>query len=256
MREIVSPEAGAAVDRVSHRFGSTLALDEVELRIQPGVLGLLGPNGAGKTTLMRVLATVLPIDEGQAFVGGLDISDAQQAVEVRRRLGYLPQVVGYYSAFTAAEFVEYVAWLKAMSPSEASEAVPWALEHVGMTDRAKVKMRKLSGGMRRRVGIAQAIVNRPSLLLLDEPTAGLDPEQRVIFRRLLRSLGESSAVVVSTHLVEDVAAACTRVAVMKEGKVCFEGTPQNLVDLGADAAVDGDTPVERGYLAALHTRRD
>lgn len=251
---MVTSEAGAVVEGVSRRFGATRALDDLDLLIRPGVLGVLGPNGAGKTTLMRTLGTVLPVEVGRVMVMGLDVADDRQVVEVRRRVGYLPQVFGFYGGFTAVEFVEYVAWLKGMSTREASEAVGWALEHVGMTDRAGVKMRKLSGGMRRRVGIAQAIVNRPALLLLDEPTAGLDPEQRLVFRRLLRSLGELSAVVVSTHLVEDVATACTRVAVMDEGTIRFEGTPEDLIAVGVGAPVEGDTPVERGYLAVLHVR--
>lgn len=249
---MVTTEPGVVVQGLARRFGATQALNDVDLVIRPGVLGVLGPNGAGKTTLMRTLATVLPVDVGRVKVMGLDVTDERQVVEVRRSLGYLPQVFGFYGGFTAAEFVEYVAWLKGMSPRDTDEAVSWALDHVGMDDRAQVKMRKLSGGMRRRVGIAQAIINRPSLLLLDEPTAGLDPEQRVVFRRLLRSLGESAAVVVSTHLVEDVAAACSRVAVMDKGAIRFEGDPADLIALGVDAPVEADTPVERGYLAALH----
>lgn len=255
MSGTLTTETGAVVEGLGQRFGSTQALKDVDLAIQAGVLGILGPNGAGKTTLMRTLATVLPVEAGRVTVMGLDLADERQVRHVRRQLGYLPQVFGFYGGFSAAEFVEYVAWLKGMPATETSEAVGWALEQVGMTDRARVKMRKLSGGMRRRVGIAQSIVNRPSLLLLDEPTAGLDPEQRVSFRRLLRTLGEESAVVVSTHLVEDVAAACTRVAVMDEGTVRFDGAPDELIALGVDAQLAGDTPVERGYLAALQPRR-
>lgn len=249
---MLTTEVGAVVDGLARRFGSTQALDDVDLVIRPGVLGILGPNGAGKTTLMRTLATVLPVDAGRVTIMGLDLANEREVREVRRKLGYLPQVFGFYGGFTASEFVEYVAWLKGMPSDGTREAVEWALDQVGMTDRAQVKMRRLSGGMRRRVGIAQAIVNRPSLLLLDEPTAGLDPEQRVVFRRLLRSLGESAAVVVSTHLVEDVAAACSRVAVMDKGAIRFEGDPNDLIAVGVGASVEADTPVERGYLAVLH----
>src|SRR5207247_6145671 len=148
--------------------------------------------------------------------------------EIRRRLGYLPQNLGYYPGFTVAEFVEYFALLKDMPPGRVPRAVAAAIEHVGLGDRARAKLRTLSGGMLRRAGIAQAIVNQPELLLLDEPTAGLDPEQRVQFRSLLRSVGESATVMVSTHLVEDVGAACSEVALMDAGEIVFRGTPAEL----------------------------
>jgi ABC-2 type transport system ATP-binding protein len=236
---------------VSCRFGAFPVFEDLTLTLSRGVVGILGPNGAGKTTLIRTLASVLPIQKGSVVVDGHDLSDPASLRAARREIGYLPQVFGFHGGFTAQEFVEYLAWLKEVPRDRRAEAVAWSLEQVGLDGRSGVKMRRLSGGMRRRVGIAQAIVNRPRLLLLDEPTAGLDPEQRITFRRLLRQLGESSSVVVATHLVEDVAAACDRVVVFSQGVIRFDGTPDALGALGDRADVEGDSPIERGYLAAV-----
>jgi ABC-2 type transport system ATP-binding protein len=178
--------------------------------------------------------------------------------EIRRRLGYLPQNLGYYPAFTVAEFVEYFALLKDMPANRVPAAVASAIERVGLADKAWAKLRTLFGGMLRRVGIAQAIVNDPHLLLLDEPTAGLDPEQRVAFRSMLREIGERATVVISTHLVEDVAAACSEVALMNAGRIVFRGTPGELVARGENMTGDGgsgDSPLERGYAAVLAEAR-
>jgi len=204
---------------VTRRFGRNLAVAGVDLETGPGVFGLLGPNGAGKTTLLRMLATV-----------------------------------GYYPGFTVVEFVEYFALLKEMPPAGVSAAVAAAVERVDLGGKARAKLRTLSGGMLRRVGIAQAIVNEPELLLLDEPTAGLDPEQRVAFRALLRDLGQRATVIVSTHLVEDVGAACTEVALMDAGKIVFHGTPAELTARGEGRGT-GDAPLERGYSAVLAQAR-
>ncbi len=165
-------------------------------------------------------------------------------------LGHLPQALGYYPNFTVVEFVEYFALLKEMPSRQVPRAVAAAVERVELGSRARSKLRTLSGGMLRRVGIAQAIVNQPELLLLDEPTAGLDPEQRVQFRSLIRDVGERATVIVSTHLVEDVGAACSEVALMAEGKIVFHGTPAELTVRGEGHGV-GDAPLERGYSAVL-----
>jgi ABC-type multidrug transport system ATPase subunit len=218
------------------------------------VLGLLGPNGAGKTSLLRMLATVLPPSSGEIRLLDRDPGHTAQRREIRRRLGYLPQNLGYYPAFTVVEFIEYFALLKEMPSARVPKAVATAVERVDLGGKAKAKLRTLSGGMLRRVGIAQAIVNDPDLLLLDEPTAGLDPEQRVGFRALLRSLGEASTVVVSTHLVEDVGAACSEVALMDTGSIVFRGTPAELIARGEGHEV-GDAPLERGYSAVLQAAR-
>jgi len=240
---------------LTRRFGRTQAVAGVSLQAGPGVFGLLGPNGAGKTSLLRMLATVIQPSSGTLRLLGRDPGSYGPRREIRRRLGYLPQNLGYYPGFTVAEFVEYFALLKDMPPSRVPAAVAAAIERTGLGDRARAKLRTLSGGMLRRAGIAQAIVNEPDLLLLDEPTAGLDPEQRVSFRAMLRSLGETATVIVSTHLVEDVGAACTKVALMSQGKILFYGTPAELTARadGTDAA--GDAPLERGYSAVLAAAR-
>jgi ABC-2 type transport system ATP-binding protein len=240
---------------VTRRFGRTQAVAGVSLEAEAGVLGLLGPNGAGKTTLLRMLATVVPPSSGALRLLGRDPGAYASRREIRRRLGYLPQNLGYYPGFTVAEFVEYFALLKEMPPGQVPRAVASAIERVDLGSKAKAKLRTLSGGMLRRAGIAQAIVNEPELLLLDEPTAGLDPEQRMAFRGLLRDLGERSTVVVSTHLVEDVGAACARVALMDSGKIVFQGTPDELAVRGVGAGAAGDAPLERGYSAVLASAR-
>ena len=242
------------ISDVVRRFGRTQAVAGVTLETGAGVFGLLGPNGAGKTTLLRMMATVIPPSSGRLRLLGRDPGLSGPRREVRRRLGYLPQNLGYYPGFTVAEFVEYFALLKEMPPARVPQAVATAIELVDLGGKARAKLRTLSGGMLRRAGIAQAIVNEPELLLLDEPTAGLDPEQRVHFRGLLRSLGGNSTVVVSTHLVEDVGTACSEVALMSAGKIVFRGTPDELTARGAGHEV-GDAPLERGYSAVLAQAR-
>ena len=240
---------------LTRRFGRTQAVAGVSLTGGPGVFGLLGPNGAGKTSLLRMMATVLPPTSGRMRLLGRDPGGYGPRREIRRRLGYLPQNLGYYPGFTVAEFVEYFALLKDMPASQVPRAVATAVERVGLGDRARAKLRTLSGGMLRRAGIAQAIVNEPELLLLDEPTAGLDPEQRLEFRALLREFGQRATVIVSTHLVEDVGAACTEVALMDNGRIVFHGTPADLVARGEGTGAAGDAPLERGYSAVLAAAR-
>jgi ABC-2 type transport system ATP-binding protein len=235
-------------------YGRVRAVAGVNLRIGPGVFGLLGPNGAGKTTLLRMMATVIGPSSGSIRLLGADPGSYRQRRQIRRDLGYLPQSLGYYPGFTVAEFVEYFALLKEMPRGAVSGAVATAIERVGLADRAGSRLRTLSGGMVRRAGIAQAIVNEPGLLLLDEPTAGLDPEQRVAFRGLLRHLGQRATVVVSTHLVEDVGAACSTVALMDRGRIVFHGTPGELAGRGGQGDA-GDAPLERGYSAVLARAR-
>ncbi len=239
---------------LTRRFGRNQAVAGVNLQTGPGVFGLLGPNGAGKTSLLRMMATVIPPTSGTLRLLGRDPRSYGQRREIRRRLGYLPQNLGYYPGFTVAEFVEYFALLKDMPAARVPGAVAAAVEQVGLGTRARSKLRTLSGGMLRRAGIAQAIVNDPELLLLDEPTAGLDPEQRVAFRELMRGFGERATVIVSTHLVEDVGAACTEVALIDGGKIVFQGTPDELTIRGEGHAT-GDAPLERGYSAVLAKAR-
>ncbi|MET0417782.1 MAG: ABC transporter ATP-binding protein [Actinoplanes sp.] len=237
------------------RAGRHLAVDGLDLALGTGVHGLLGPNGAGKTTLMRALATVLKPAGGKLTVLGESVDRRADLRRVRRGVGYLPQQFGFYPRFTVREFVEYMAWLKEMPKTAVPGAAQRAIERVGLADRAGSRMKTLSGGMLRRAGIAQAIVNDPAVVLLDEPTVGLDPEQRLDFRELLRDVGVDSCVLVSTHLVEDVVAACTDVVLMNGGRLVFQGTPDGLVAQGGEGD-PGDSPAERGYSALLRRHRE
>jgi ABC-type multidrug transport system ATPase subunit len=237
------------------RAGRHLAVDGLDMDAGTGVHGLLGPNGAGKTTLMRAVATVTRPAGGQLELLGQPVHERRTDLRaVRRAIGYLPQHFGYYPRFTVREFVEYMAWLKEVPKREVAGAAQRAVERAGIADRADTKLKTLSGGMLRRAGIAQAIVNDPAVLLLDEPTVGLDPEQRLGFRDLLRDLGTNSCVLVSTHLVEDVAAACTDVVLADAGRVVWQGTPSELAAAGGSADA-GDSAAERGYSALLRRAR-
>ncbi|MGH3300325.1 MAG: ABC transporter ATP-binding protein [Streptosporangiaceae bacterium] len=242
------------ITNLTRRFGRAVAVAGVDLEVGTGVFGLLGPNGAGKTSLLRMMATAVPPNSGTLRLLGRDPRMPGPRREIRRRLGYLPQHPGYYPGFTVTEFVEYFALLKEMPSARVPGAVATAVQRVGLSDRAHARLRTLSGGMLRRAVIAQAIVNEPELLLLDEPTAGLDPEQRVAFRALLRDLGQRATVIVSTHLVEDVGAACNWLALMDSGRIVFHGTPDNLTARGAGHGT-GDAPLERGYSAVLSEAR-
>jgi ABC-2 type transport system ATP-binding protein len=211
------------------RFGPTRALDGVDLDIEPGVTGLLGPNGAGKTTLLRILATVIAPDSGTIDLLGHRPDGAAGRLAIRRRLGYLPQEPGFHRHFTAFEFVDYLAILKEWDERRARhDEVRRVLGLVGLDDRMHTRIRQLSGGMRRRIAIAQALIGPPDLLLLDEPTAGLDPEQRLRFRELLGTAAGGTTVVLSTHQTDDVAALCQRVLVLLDGRVHFAGRPADL----------------------------
>jgi ABC-2 type transport system ATP-binding protein len=232
-----------ALSGVGKRFRGTTALHDVTLELPPGVTGLLGPNGAGKTTLLRIVATALSPDHGTARVLGADPADVTGRLAIRRRLGYLPQESGAFGGFTAFAFVDYVAVLKEMTDRAARHAeVRRVLDVVGLGDRAHQRVRALSGGMRRRVGLAQALLGRPELLVLDEPTVGLDPEQRLRFREVLAGLPPDTCVLLSTHLTEDVAALCPRVVVMERGSVLFEGATAGLAALAEGRVWDADAP--------------
>jgi ABC-2 type transport system ATP-binding protein len=218
------------VDDLVQTFGRVRALDGVTLRARTGVTGLLGPNGAGKTTLLRVLATVLAPEQGRVRLLGLDPSVPRERQEIRRRLGYLPQEPGYSRTFTAFELVDYVAVLKEMTERRARhDEVRRVLELVDLTEVSGRKVKTLSGGMRRRLGLAQALLRDPDLVVLDEPTVGLDPEQRLRFRDLVSRAGEERTVLLSTHQTEDVAALCGHVVVVDRGRALFSGTVPSLI---------------------------
>jgi ABC-2 type transport system ATP-binding protein len=217
------------VQDVTKSFGRTHALQGVTFAAGVGVTGLLGPNGAGKTTLLRMLATVLAPDSGSLQLLGRNPQDADDRLAIRRRLGYLPQEPGFHRGFTVFEFVDYVAILKELTDRRARrEEVRRVIDAVGLGDVSGRRIRALSGGMRRRVGVAQAILGEPELVILDEPTAGLDPEQRLRFRDLVSRIGERRTVLLSTHMTEDVSALCPRVVVVDGGRTVFDGTPSAL----------------------------
>jgi ABC-2 type transport system ATP-binding protein len=214
---------------VTKSFGRTRALQGVSFTAGTGVTGLLGPNGAGKTTLLRMLATVLAPDDGSLQLLGGNPQDGGDRLAIRRRLGYLPQEPGFHRGFTVFEFVDYVAILKELTDRRARhDEVRRVLDAVGLTDLASRRIRALSGGMRRRVGVAQAILGDPDLVILDEPTAGLDPEQRLRFRDLVSRIGEGRTVLLSTHQTEDVVALCPHIVVVDGGRTVFDGTPSAL----------------------------
>lgn len=218
------------LDGVSRSFGGTVALDDLDLALVPGVTGLLGPNGAGKTTLLRILATVLAPSGGRCRYLGLDPDDPRERTAIRRRLGYLPQESGYPRGFTAFRYVDYVAALKEWTDRDSRHAeVRRVLEQVDMAGLAGKRMSRLSGGQRRRVALAQALIGSPDLLVLDEPTTGLDPEQRASLRGVLSGIGRTATVVLATHQTEDVAALCERVVVLDAGRVHHDGPVAGLV---------------------------
>ncbi len=234
---------GAELVDVTQRFGSTVALDGVTLRIEPGITGVLGPNGAGKTTMLRILSTIQEQTAGSVQVLGMDTAEEAARTEIRRRLGYLPQELGFPRGFTAFGFVEYMAVLKEWTEPRARRAeVRRVLDLVDLSTVATKRVHRLSGGMRRRLGLAQALMGQPPLLLLDEPTTGLDPEQRAAFRGLLGGLPAGTTVVLSTHQTEDVSAVCDRVLVMDAGRVGFTGSVSDFVERARGHAWVDDRP--------------
>ncbi len=204
-----------------------VALEAIDLDIGPGIVGLLGPNGAGKSTLMRVLATITRPTGGHVTWDGHDITDEPNAL--RAVLGYLPQDFGVYPHLSAAEFLAYLAAAKGLAPGIARRRIAGLLELVNLADVGKRRLGRFSGGMRQRVGIAQALLNDPKLLIVDEPTAGLDPEERVRFRNLLGELSGERVVILSTHIVSDVEAAATRIAVLRRGRLIADTSPEALL---------------------------
>jgi ABC-2 type transport system ATP-binding protein len=242
--------AAVRTDGLSRRYGAIRALDGVDLTLEAGITGLLGPNGAGKTTLLSILATVAEPDAGQVSVLGLDPADGAERTEIRRQLGYLPQELRYHRHFTVAAFLDYVAILKEITNRRRrAEEVAKVLAITGLEDRARMRIRALSGGMRQRLGIAQALLGHPKLLILDEPTAGLDPEQRLRFRELLSDLPGDPAIVLSTHQADDIAAICPRVVVLLQGRVHFCGTPAGLAGSAAGRVWAADERDSRAHLS-------
>lgn len=227
---------------LTKHFGSTVALDGIDATIGGGVTGLLGPNGAGKTTLLRIAATVLAPDTGETTLLGWNPNKAQERVQIRRRLGYMPQEPGFHRNFTVFEFIDYVAILKELTDRKTRhDEVRRVIDVVELMPKAHKKIRTLSGGMRRRVALAQSLIGNPDLLILDEPTAGLDPEQRLRFRDMISHLAEDRTVLLSSHQTDDIAALCTTVLVMDRGRVLFRGTPRQLTDTATGQVWIADT---------------
>lgn len=221
-----------SIEKLTKQYGNKIAVDRLNAEFGPGVYGLLGANGAGKTTLMRILCGILTPTSGEVKLDGVNNLDMGEAF--REQLGYLPQDFGYYPDFKAREFMLYVAALKGLTPVRAKERVDELLETVGLKDVANKKIRTFSGGMKQRLGIAQAMVNDPKILVLDEPTAGLDPKERVRFRNLLSDFASERLVLLSTHIVSDVEYIADQILVMKNGALIAEGTVMELVDSISD----------------------
>jgi ABC-type multidrug transport system ATPase subunit len=220
------------VEKLSKIYkGDVRALDSVNLDIPNGMYGLLGPNGAGKTTLMRILAGILRPSMGSMRIGEYDGTAEHGRRAIKSILGYLPQDFGVYPDLSAREFLHYIGLLKGLDDSTArGRRVEELLEIVALTDVAQRKLKTYSGGMKRRVGIAQALLNDPKFLIVDEPTAGLDPEERIRFRNLLSDLGGDRTVLLSTHIVEDIAQTCRQLAILQRGRVLFQGSVMELVE--------------------------
>lgn len=213
---------------LTKRFGDFTAVDDMNIRITNGVYGLLGANGAGKTTLMRMICTLLTPTSGQILCDGKDIQKMEG--EYRNLLGYLPQEFGFYPEFSVKDYLLYIASLKGIRPVVAKKRVKELLEQVGLSKAANKKMKKLSGGMKRRVGIAQAILNNPKILILDEPTAGLDPTERVRFRNMISELSKERIVILSTHIVSDVEYIANEIWLMKNGRLMQQGSLDVVLD--------------------------
>lgn len=207
------------IDRLTKQYKNKIAVDRVSLTLYPGVYGLLGANGAGKTTLMRMICGVLKPTSGTVMLDGMEAS----AEEYRKVLGYLPQDFGYYPNFTGMDFLIYMAVLKGLRKSAAKKKSKELIDLVGLKDMAKKKIQTYSGGMKQRLGIAQALLNNPRLLVLDEPTAGLDPKERVRFRELLAEIGKENIVILSTHIVSDIEQIADRVLMIKSGQLIYDG---------------------------------
>ena len=212
---------------LTKQFGSFTAVDHVDLTMTNGVYGLLGANGAGKTTLMRMICTLLKPTEGVIMCNGKDIFKMDSSY--RRLLGYLPQDFGFYPDFTVKDYLLYIAALKGIRPAVAKRRVRELAEKTGLSKNINKKMKKLSGGMKRRAGIAQAMLGNPKILILDEPTAGLDPNERIRFRNLISELSEDRLVLLSTHIVSDVEYIAGEIWLMGEGKVLHQGTADELI---------------------------
>ncbi|GIP17548.1 ABC transporter ATP-binding protein [Paenibacillus montaniterrae] len=218
------------IEHLNQFYGARQVLFDIDLHIQQGMFGLLGRNGAGKTTLMKTLVTLLPVRKGEVRIDGVLI---KQVNKIREMVGYLPQEFTMYGSMTVKGAMEYLALLSELPHATIKRRVPELLDKVNLVEHQHKKVKALSGGMKRRLGIAQALLHDPKLLIVDEPTAGLDPEERVRFRNLLSELAEERIVILSTHIVGDIEATCEHIAIMHEGRLLFTGTVQQLLQAAA-----------------------
>ena len=214
------------LDRVSKQYQNIIAADRITLKLGVGVTGLLGANGAGKTTLMRMICGILKPTSGSISFDGTDVSEELY----RDALGYLPQNFGYYPSFTGRDFLLYIAVLKGLDKKTAKRKSTELLKSVNLEEAADKKIRTYSGGMKQRLGIAQALLNDPRIIVLDEPTAGLDPKERVHFRNMIAELGKESVVLLSTHIVSDVEHIADRILMMRDGQIIWDGRKENTPD--------------------------
>lgn len=226
-------QQGIQIQNLSKSYGKKQALCNITLDIKPGMFGLLGKNGAGKTTLMKIIATLLNKQEGSITVCGIPI---EKAAEIRKMIGYLPQDFNMYGGMTVYQALDYLGVLSGLPGQERKERIATVLAQVNLNEHSGKRIRTLSGGMKQRLGIAQALLHDPQVLIADEPTTGLDPEERVRFRNLLCEVAENKTVILSTHIVGDVEATCEEIAILHEGRLMFNGTVSGLCNL-ADGSV-------------------
>ncbi len=246
------------IHSLQKKFGSHVVLQDVTATIDRGMYGLLGRNGAGKTTLLKVLVTLLNPSGGDVKMNGVSVREAKK---VRKMIGYLPQDFSFYPGMTVYDSMKYMAALSGVPASLQDTNIPLLLQKVNLWDRRKKKIRTLSGGMVRRLGIAQALLNNPQILVADEPTSGLDPEERLRVYNLLREYAEENIVILSTHIAGDIEAACTGVGVLESGRMIFHGSVGELAELAkGNLTVSGGVScaptVEDGYMALLNTVAD
>ncbi len=234
-----------SVEHLSKIYGSTAAIQDVDFSVETGeILGFLGPNGAGKTTTMRILAGYIPATTGTARIAGYDVHE--QSMEVRRRIGYLPETPPLYPDMTVEGFLTFVARIKGVVAGDRTKSVNFAIQRCQLAEKRQVLIRKLSKGYKQRVGIAQALVHSPPVIILDEPTVGLDPKQIIEVRNLIKSLAGEHTIILSTHILPEVSMTCDRVAIINQGKVVATNTPENLMSqligsTGYQLEVAGDT---------------
>ncbi|WPR64596.1 ATP-binding cassette domain-containing protein [Glutamicibacter protophormiae] len=239
-----------SAEALSARRGRRLIYDGLDTSFGPGITAILGPNGAGKTTLFESLLEPTNLHAGSVALNGETINTPSQLRQYYSRIGYMPQNWQYFPGFTVREMIEYGAWLKGVPSKSLNHLAEQAIEWVDLTSSADTRIRKLSGGSRQRVGLAEAFVHNPDVVLLDEPTVGLDPAQRALFRKFLKSRSENRAIVLSTHLTDDVVAIADRVCVVNHGRILFNGTPTELSEKSTDSS-SAVSAVESGYLTVI-----